>query len=449
MRKLSAVLFADIAGYTAMMQEDEKTALQLINKFKKDIEDQTGKFNGRIVQYYGDGCLLTFESSTEAVDCAISLQNVFNESPVIPVRIGIHMGEIMFRNNGAFGNGVNIASRIESMGIPGSILVSKTIRDQIVNKSSFLLASLGTFEFKNVSEPMEVFALANEGFVIPDKSELVGKFKSSEKKKLPKWLAITVPLLLLATIGIFWYLNSKKAATTLTDKQRELPVAVMVFENLTKDKSMDDFGLMIKDWLSYGLLESEKAPIIILDEEKTSFNNDEKEKFESLPTGVGIVINGRFVNQSDEQISTVAEILDVKTKKILFTLKPVVAEKDSIMFILDQLKNQVISYWGEITEKSEKKPPLFAAYAQYLNGLKYQNTDYLKAQAFYQEAIKQDATFITPLFALATSSINNLQPKLRDSVMATLQLMENSFTPFEKKNWENLKAKLVVDSSEK
>ena len=117
MHKLSAVLFADIAGYTAMMQEDEKTALQLINKFKKDIEKQTEKFNGRIVQYYGDGCLLTFESSTDAVDCAISMQHVFSESPVIPVRIGIHMGEIMFRNNGAFGNGVNIASRIESMGI--------------------------------------------------------------------------------------------------------------------------------------------------------------------------------------------------------------------------------------------------------------------------------------------------------------------------------------------
>ena len=165
MRKLSAVLFADIAGYTAMMQEDEKNALQLINKFKKDIEKQTGKFNGRIVQYYGDGCLLTFESSTEAVDCAISLQHVFSESPEVPVRIGIHMGEILFKNNGAFGNGVNIASRIESMGIPGSILVSKTVRDQIINKSSFLLASLGTFHFKNVSEPIEVFALANEGFV--------------------------------------------------------------------------------------------------------------------------------------------------------------------------------------------------------------------------------------------------------------------------------------------
>ncbi len=106
--------------------------------------------------------------------------------PEIPVRIGLHMGEVLFKNNGAFGDGINIASRIESMGIPGSILVSKTIRDQIINKSSFLLASLGSFEFKNVKEPMEVFALANEGFVIPDKLDLQGKFKLPAKEKSSK-----------------------------------------------------------------------------------------------------------------------------------------------------------------------------------------------------------------------------------------------------------------------
>ncbi|MBK7289372.1 MAG: adenylate/guanylate cyclase domain-containing protein [Chitinophagaceae bacterium] len=343
MRKLSAVLFADIARYTAMMQEDEKNALQLINKFKKDIEKQTGKFNGRIVQYYGDGCLLTFESSTEAVDCAISLQHVFSESPEVPVRIGIHMGEILFKNNGAFGNGVNIASRIESMGIPGSILVSKTVRDQIINKSSFLLASLGTFHFKNVSEPIEVFALANEGFVIPDKSDLQGKFKTPTKKRIPKWVAIGVPVLLLAVIAIVWFLNAKKAATTLSDEQREQPVAVMAFENLTKDKSMDDLGLMIKDWISYGLLESEKAPVIILDEEKNEKTKNNKEKLANIPTGVGLVVKGRFFDQSEEQIAAIAEILDVKTNKILFTLKPVVAKKDSLTVMLDQLKIRLLN----------------------------------------------------------------------------------------------------------
>ena len=278
---------------------------------------------------------------------------------------------------------------------------------------------------------------------------LQGKFKTPTKKKIPKWVAIGVPVLLLAVIAIVWFLNAKKAATTLSDEQREQPVAVMAFENLTKDKSMDDLGLMIKDWISYGLLESEKAPVIILDEEKNEKTKNNKEKLANIPTGVGLVVKGRFFDQSEEQIAAIAEILDVKTNKILFTLKPVVAKKDSLTVILDQLKNQVTEYWGEENHVSTKRPPLFAAYAKYLDGLKYQKTDYLKAQGYYQESLKEDSTFVAPLFALATSSIDNLQPVLRDSIMATLQLMENSFTSFEKKNWENLKTRLAVDSSEK
>ena len=147
------------------------------------------------------------------------------------------------------------------------------------------------------------------------------------------------------------------------------------FENLTKDKNMGDLGLMIKDWISYGLLESEKAPVIILDEEKNANTKDEKEKLANIPTGVGLVVKGRFFDQSEEQIAAIAEILDVKTNKILFTLKPVVAKKDSLTVILDQLKNQVTEYWGEENHVSTKRPPLFAAYAKYLDGLKYQKTD--------------------------------------------------------------------------
>ena len=292
--QLAAILFADIVGYTAMMQENEEVAVEKINRFREVVELIAEELNGKIIQYYGDGSLLLFHSSTDAAEFAKLLQEDLQNEPRIPVRIGIHMGEIMFRNNGAFGNGVNIASRIESMGIPGSILVSKTIRDQIINKSSFLLASLGTFHFKNVKEPMEVFALANEGFVIPDKSELEGKFKLPSKSKIPKWLTFGIPALLLAAIAIVWFLNLKKNATTLSDEQREQPVAVMAFENLTKDKNMGDLGLMIKDWISYGLLESEKAPVIILDEEKNANTKDEKEKLANIPTGVGLVVKGRF-----------------------------------------------------------------------------------------------------------------------------------------------------------
>ncbi len=158
-RKLNTILFADIAGYTSIMHSNEAKAMEYLQNFKKLLEDKVSKYEGHIVQYFGDACLLSFDSATSGVQCAISLQKDFQEIN-LPIRIGMHLGEVVFTDNNVFGDGVNIASRIESMGIPGSVLLSSAIRNQIKNKQEFKLTTLGTFEFKNVPEPIEVFALA-------------------------------------------------------------------------------------------------------------------------------------------------------------------------------------------------------------------------------------------------------------------------------------------------
>jgi len=150
--QLSSIVFVDIAGYTALMQRDEPKAIHILDRFKVHLENLVPSHQGNIVQYFGDGCLLSFNSSNKATSCAVQLQNAFIKEK-IPVRIGIHLGEVLFKDNNVFGDGVNIASRIESIGVPGSIFVSKTIRNQIKNKSKFKLSSLGAFEFKNVIEP--------------------------------------------------------------------------------------------------------------------------------------------------------------------------------------------------------------------------------------------------------------------------------------------------------
>ena len=188
-RHLAAIMFADIVGYTAIMQKNENQALQLLNHFKELVEELTPSHQGKIVQYFGDGCVLTFDSSTECVNCAIELQRLCNESIKIPVRVGMHLGEVIFHNNNIFGDGVNIASRVESMGVPGGILMSKSIRDQIKNKAKFRVASLGRFAFKNVEEPMEVFALANPGLRVPKQSDLRGKVRNLNKPKNTQSLA--------------------------------------------------------------------------------------------------------------------------------------------------------------------------------------------------------------------------------------------------------------------
>lgn len=205
-RKLSTILFADIVGYSALMQQDERKALGTLNAFKKILEEEVEQQQGRIIQFFGDGCLLSFESATHGVTCASALQKRFIQQEV-PVRIGMHLGEVLYKNNNAFGDGVNIASRIESMGVPGAIIVSKAIRDQIKNNADFQLAPLGAYPFKNIEAPMQIFAIANEGFTVPKAHEMKGKLKEKQgglfeqlwKKRILQVLGLYV---LLAWLGV-------------------------------------------------------------------------------------------------------------------------------------------------------------------------------------------------------------------------------------------------------
>lgn len=176
-RKLAIIVFADIAGYSAMMQADEVQALSVLDRFKTILEEVMAPVEGRIIQYYGDGALLAFDSAFISLGAATSLQERFIAQEV-PVRIGMHLGDVLYKNNNAFGDGVNIASRIESLGVPGAILLSKTVRDQVKNKAEFNLSSVGPFHFKNIAEPMEVFAVSNPGFVIPSPGQMQGKLKT-------------------------------------------------------------------------------------------------------------------------------------------------------------------------------------------------------------------------------------------------------------------------------
>jgi len=179
--QLAVVMFTDIMGYTAMMQQDETFALNKLNRFRNQLRARVGEFRGEIIQYYGDGCLIIFTSSADAVNCARILQQDFREAPQVPVRIGIHLGDILVNDGNIFGDCVNVTSRIESIGVPGSVLLSDAIKKQIQNKQGFELTSLGHFEFKNVAEPMEIFALTNDGFPVPG---LEGNGKLKEQKKV-------------------------------------------------------------------------------------------------------------------------------------------------------------------------------------------------------------------------------------------------------------------------
>jgi tetratricopeptide (TPR) repeat protein len=223
-RKLSVILFADIAGYTALMQNDENKALGYLQSFKETLEQEATVNQGKIVQYFGDGCLLSFDSSFQGMKFSKSTQEKFIQQG-IPVRIGLHQGDVLFKEGNVFGDGVNIASRIESLGVPGSVLFSKSIEDQIKNKSNFEIEKLGKFEFKNIKEGMEVFALSNPGFVVPDKRKITGKLK---EKNSNIGLKILAPIIIIITLGvIFWV----KLTNSPSQEKSLIKMAVMDFVN--------------------------------------------------------------------------------------------------------------------------------------------------------------------------------------------------------------------------
>ena len=174
-RQLAAIMFTDIQGYTALMQQDEKRAIEIRERHREIFNNTTEKFNGKILQYYGDGTLSIFNSAIDAVNCAIEMQLAFQLEPVIPVRIGIHLGDIIYSDEEIIGDGVNVASRIESLAVPGSIFISDKVYDEIKNQPKIQTQSLKTFELKNVERPVEVFAISNKGLVIPKAHEIEGK----------------------------------------------------------------------------------------------------------------------------------------------------------------------------------------------------------------------------------------------------------------------------------
>lgn len=171
-RLLAAIMFTDMVGYTAMMQEDEQEARTSRDKHRAVLEERIKKYNGDLLQYYGDGSLSIFNSGIEAVRCAIEIQNQLSQSPKIPVRVGIHVGDIVKEDDGIYGDGVNIASRIESISVPGAVLISDKLQDDLRNQPEIECRSLGKFELKNVKKPVEIFAIVDEGIEVPSVKEL-------------------------------------------------------------------------------------------------------------------------------------------------------------------------------------------------------------------------------------------------------------------------------------
>jgi adenylate cyclase len=167
-RRLAAILLADVAGYSRLTGKDEANTLVSLKTHQKEVIDPTiAKHHGRIVRLMGDGLLAEFGSIVEAVECAVAIQNEMAERNAgIPqekrmeFRMGVNLGDVIVEGGDLFGDGVNVAARLEALAEPGSVCLSRAARDQILDKVSIELEDLGEFAFKNIARPVRVYRVA-------------------------------------------------------------------------------------------------------------------------------------------------------------------------------------------------------------------------------------------------------------------------------------------------
>jgi len=174
-RRLAAVLALDVVGYSSLMGKDEVGTLTALIELRKTVLEPTvSGHSGRIVKLMGDGALVEFASAVDAVECAVVIQDVFAErntelsqEKAIRLRIGINLGDIIIEDDDIYGDGVNIAARLETLAEPDGICVSGTIFDQVEGKVNNGFEDLGLQEVKNIAHPVRVYCVSSKAVDIP------------------------------------------------------------------------------------------------------------------------------------------------------------------------------------------------------------------------------------------------------------------------------------------
>jgi adenylate cyclase len=159
-RRLSAILAADVVNYSKLMSEDETNTLAALKVHRNEVFDpNVSKFGGRIVKLMGDGALVEFPSVVDAVQCALSIQKSIAHigDQRIMLRIGVNLGDVILDGDDIYGNGVNVAVRLQQMADPGGICISGTVFEQIDGKVDYQFADLGSHQIKNIPRPVRVY----------------------------------------------------------------------------------------------------------------------------------------------------------------------------------------------------------------------------------------------------------------------------------------------------
>ncbi|MDQ3845738.1 MAG: adenylate/guanylate cyclase domain-containing protein, partial [Bacteroidota bacterium] len=299
-RQLAAIMFTDIVGYTALMGEDEQRAFELLRKNRQLQRPLIEQYKGQWIKELGDGVLASFPTVTDAVLCATEIQRVCNESGDYKLRIGIHLGEVVFEDGDVFGDGVNIASRLQALAPVGGIWISETVHHNVFNKKEIRTRFVREEVLKNVKEPVRIYEITTGEAAIPlDQSH---SFKHSSPAKRPLSTArknskplyiITAIVFLLVIAGLsYWFYinqNSKQIQS----------IAVLPFVNESHNTDLEYLSDGITETLINALAQ---LPNLNVKARSSVFRYKGKETDEKTigkELNVQAVLRGRVVQRSD------------------------------------------------------------------------------------------------------------------------------------------------------
>ncbi|HEY1384389.1 MAG TPA: adenylate/guanylate cyclase domain-containing protein [Dongiaceae bacterium] len=413
-RRLSAILAADVVDYSRLMEADEAGTLAALNACRHDlIEPAAARHEGRIFKTMGDGFLVEFASVVEAVQCAVDLQAGLGSSSIdrpdakrIRLRIGINLGDVLVEQDDLFGDGVNIAARLEAMAEPGSILLSGTVYDHLKSKIAVGFEFLGERRVKNMAEPVRVYR------VLVDRKD-AGRVIRKGRRALRSWRRAGIAAVLVAVLvaGIAAVLTMRNAAVApslpLPDKQS---IAVLPFTNMSGDPEQAYFADGMTDDLITDLSQVSGLFVISRNSVFAYKGKTIGPRQVAKELGVRYVLEGS-VQRAGDRVRINAQLIDTQSGGHLWADRYDGSNAD-IFSLQDKVTGSITDALalrlaeGEQQRLAQQETRNAAAYDAFLKGWEQfrqatNREDYAEATPYFEQAIKLDPDYGRAYAALA------------------------------------------------
>jgi adenylate cyclase len=413
-RKLAAIMFTDMVGYSALAQRNDKLALELLEEHRQLLREIFPRFNGTEIKTIADAFLIEFHSALEAAQCAIEIQRTLSkrnhdvpDTRRIEVRIGIHIGDVVHRGGDVYGDGVNIASRIEPLAGAGGICVSMDVERQIRNALEARFEKLAPTELKNISVPMDLFRI-----VLPWERRAVPASKSAAKPKPTsrKFAATAIAVALLLIIGIGWWWTTFPHKTPAPPPAvLEKSIAVLPFENLSHDLENAYFAEGMQDEILARL--SKIADLKVISRTSTQKYKSAPDNLREIAKQLGVanILEGSVQKAADQvrvNVQLINALNDVHLWGDIYDRKLTdifAVESDIAQTIADTLRAKLT---GAEKQMIAAKPTSdLTAYELYLKGRflwsKRGGENIRQAIVFYEQAIARDPDYAAAYAGLA------------------------------------------------